>query len=105
MIKKWIIGIASLLLVAYAGSYTIFSALGDYRGTQSGKIRYGTGLAMTDIFIWQPQGIWYQRNFTTADGEMICRGNRLGYFYAPLVVLDRSIFHKTQEILEMQAQP
>ncbi len=97
--KKWIIGIAALLLVAYAGSYGILSAMGDYRGSQSGKIRYGGGLAVTDLMLWQPRGIWYQSNFLAVDGKTISRGNSLGFFYAPLIELDRAIFHTTQVII------
>ena len=97
--KKWIIGIAALLLVAYAGTYAILSAMGNYRGSQSGKIRYEGGLAATDLMLWQPRGIWYQSNYLAIDGEIISRGNNLGYFYAPLIALDRALFHMTQDLL------
>ena len=96
--KKWVIGITALLLVAYAGSYTLLSAMGDYRGYQSGKIRYGGALAATDLMLWQPKGTWYQRGFVDIYGKTISRGNSLGYFYAPLITLDRAIFRKSQDI-------
>jgi hypothetical protein len=104
MIKKWIIGIASLLLVAYAGSYAILSVMGDYQGSQSGNIRYETGLAVTDISIWKPKGIWYQSEFIAADGKKVSRGNSLGFFYAPLVVLDRKVFHRTSPYIEAETE-
>ena len=103
--KKWIIGIAALLLVAYAGSYTILSAMGDYRGYQSGKYRFNGALAATDLMLWQPKGTWYQSDFEDIFGNMISRGNRLGYFYAPLIALDRAVLHKTQEISGFTKQP
>ena len=96
--KQWIIGIAALLLVAYAGSYTILRVMGDYRGSKSGKIRYGGGLAVTDLMLWQPKGTWYQGDFLDVDGKTISRGNSCGYFYSPLIALDRAVFHKSQEI-------
>ena len=103
--KKRIIGMAGLLLVAYAGSYALLSAMGGYRGFQSGKIRYGGGLAATDLLLWQPKGTWYQSGFLAIDGKTLGRGNRLGYFYAPLIALDRKVFHKTQNIGEPDQQP
>ena len=103
--KKWIIGIAALLLVAYAGSYTILSAMGDYRGYQSGKYRFNGTLAATDLMLWQPKGTWYQSDFEDIFGNMISRGNRLGYFYAPLIALDRAVLHKPQEISGFTKQP
>ena len=96
--KKWIIGITALLLFAYAGSYSILSAMGDYRGYQSGKYRFNGTLAATDLMLWQPKGIWYQSDFEDIFGNTICRGNRLGYFYAPLIALDRALIHNSQLI-------
>jgi len=103
--KKWIIGIAALLLVAYAGSYTILSAMGDYRGCQSGRFRYNGALAATDLMLWQPRGTWHQGDFDDVFGNTISRGNRLGYFYAPLITLDRSVFHPTKDISGFSKQP
>ena len=103
--KKWIIGISALLLIAYAGSYTIFSVMGDYRGYQSGKFRYNGTLAATDLMLWQPKGTWYQSNFEDIFGNTISRGNRLGYFYAPLITMDRALFHKSHEISGFSKQP
>ena len=103
--KKWIIGIAALMLVAYAGSYTILSAMGDYRSCQSGRFRYNGALAATDLMLWQPRGTWYQSDFEDVFGSTISRGNYLGYFYAPLITLDRSVFHKTKDISGFSRQP
>ena len=98
MTKKRMIAVMGLLLVAYAGSYTILSAMGDYRGSRTGTLRLHSVFALTDIMIWQPKGVWYQSGFVLMDGDIISRGNSLGYFYAPLISLDRAIFHKTQHI-------
>ena len=100
MMKKWITGITALLLVTYAGTYAILSAMGDYRGYQSGKYRFNGALAATDLMLWQPKGTWYQSDFEDIFGNTISRGNRLGYFYAPLIALDRAVFHKSKDIFK-----
>ena len=105
MMKKWITWIGALLLVAYGGSYTILSAMGDYRGSQSGKYRYNGTFAATDLMLWQPRGTWYQSDYEDIFGNTISRGNRLGYFYAPLITLDRAVFHNTKDISEFSKQP
>lgn len=104
MMKKWIIRIPSLLLIAYAGSYSLLSAMGNYQGSQSGEIRYEGAAAVTDLLLWQPKGTWYQSHFLSVDGETIRRGNRLGYFYSPLIVLDQALFHKTMNVGDTQGR-
>lgn len=93
------------LYIIYGSSYCIFSCYGGYRFSQSGSLRYsgGRGLSVSDIVEWSPQGCWYQENFRSITGKVVSRGNEWGYFYAPLIKLDRRFFHKTYTVKEFGA--
>lgn len=81
----------------------VLSYQGSYMMTQSGKIRYElTGLSLFDIAEWRPKGCWFQAGFINAHGEKSYRGNILGYFFAPLIMIDRKFIHKTQNPLSQQ---
>lgn len=88
------------LLALYIATYCALSALGKYQFTPSGRIRFGD-LAISDLQIWQPKSIWFQADFLDIRGETISRGNFLGYFFSPLISLDRLWVHKTVEIEEL----
>jgi hypothetical protein len=94
------IGIGLLVvLILYIGSYCVLSALGENRFGQSGRARYGsTGFAASDIVIWYPKFLSYQADFMGVSSEIRTRGNGLGYFYSPLILLDRKLVHKTELI-------
>ena len=57
-------------------------------------------MSVSDIAVWQPKGtMWYQSNFINTSGKANSRGNSLGYFYAPMIYLDRKLCHKTRKFL------
>ena len=93
---------SSLLVLAvaliYVASYCCLSAPGGYQFGQSGRVRYGFGHSVSDILIWQPQYLRWQR-FTNMRGEASTRGNILGYAYCPLIVIDRWLIHPTKPVL------
>ncbi len=82
----------------YIGSYCCLSACGGYHFGQSGRVRYGFGLAVSDIVIWQPEFLRWQRVSDTR-GEGATRGNILGYAYCPLIAIDRWLIHPTRAAL------
>lgn len=92
------------LLAIYVLSYAILSANGGYVLTQSGRVRYGFGLAVSDIEQWQPRWAWCQR-FRRIDGSHTLRGNWLGYAYAPLILLDQKWIHPTRAIVDVEPAP
>ena len=98
--KRRTISLVSILII-YTGSYCVFSALGGYHYDQSGKIRYESGMSASDIVLWHPKHAWFQANYENIDEKNTTRGNTLGYFYAPLILLDRSLINKTIVIEEI----
>lgn len=82
------------VLVLYVAVYAVLSLSGGYVFTQSGQVRYGFGLSVSDLQQWQPRGAFCQR-FQTFDGSWILRADFLGYVFAPLVLLDQTLVHKT----------
>ena len=87
---------ALLALVVYVGGYGLLAAFGGYRFDQSGRVRYVTGLSVSDIEMWHPALAWYQDDFQKLDGRIVTRGNVLGYAFSPLIRLDRLLVHKTR---------
>jgi hypothetical protein len=94
--KVKLIAIAVIAIVAYLSSYAILRSFGRYHWSQSGKLRYndGAGLSVTDVEIWHPRWAYWEpfRNIYGKDGS---RGNVPGYFYSPLIRMDRHFFHPT----------
>ncbi len=86
--------IGLLMLPAYIGCYAMLSAAGEYRSSPTGKLRYSFGLAVTDRTLWQPKGMYLSRR-QTIKGEMTTDANLPGYFFAPLILLDRACWHPT----------
>lgn len=88
-------------LLVYVTSYMMLSHRGQYVYSQSGKLRFaGTGISMIDIMEWRAAGCWFQAGFINVDGEKSIRGNFLGYFYAPLILLDHKWVHKTKSSMD-----
>lgn len=98
--KKMKFGVLAVLLV-YVGCYAVLSANGEYRYAQSGQLRLGHVLAVPDESAWQPLGCRYQRKFKNMLGEYESRGNTLGLFFSPLIILDRQFVHQTEKIFEL----
>lgn len=89
----------AFILVLYIGSYCCLSACGDYYFGQSGRLRYNFGFAVSDISIWHAKFTRWQR-FQNIRGEQITRGNTLGYFYCPMIILDRWLVHPTEQLFD-----
>lgn len=103
--KRIALLVAGVLLATYVLSYVLLSVCGGYLLTQSGRVRYGFGFAVSDIEQWQPRWAWCQR-FRRIDGSHTLRGNWLGYAYAPLILLDQKWIHPTRAIVDVEpAQP
>ena len=89
----------TVALILYIVVYTALSFHGQYVYSQSGKIRNSiTGLSMHDLTEWRPLGCWFQAGFIDVDGGRGFRGNALGYFFAPLILMDQKWVHKTVEL-------
>ncbi|QDT44102.1 hypothetical protein Pan241w_42080 [Gimesia alba] len=87
---------ALVFFVSYVGIYITLSCLGGYYFSQSGIYRYRSiGLSVSDISIWNPKGCRFQARFKNIRGEYVSRGNELGYFFSPLIMIDRKWFHPT----------
>jgi peptidoglycan/LPS O-acetylase OafA/YrhL len=91
--------IALGVLGAYVLSYGILSLRGGYIFTQSGQLRYGGALSVSDLQQWQPRFTLCQR-FRQVDGSWTLRANFLGYVFAPLVLLDQTFIHRTVRLLD-----
>jgi hypothetical protein len=94
--------IAACLVLAYVGSYVALSAAGDYRASQTGKLRYSGGLSVTDVDHWQPHFMWWEP-FHDVYGKDTSRGDLLGYFYSPLIRVDRAWRHPSKYVSELSA--
>lgn len=86
----------------YIGSYVALSAAGDYRASQTGKHRYPGGFSVTDVYHWQPRFMMWE-TFRNVGGEDTSRGDLLGYFYSPLIRIDRAWRHPSHHLFEKSA--
>jgi hypothetical protein len=86
------------VIVLYVGLYCCLSARGSYQFMQTGRIRYGFGLSVSDVSMWQPEFIRWQQ-FTNVEGSATTRGNILGYVFCPLIILDRWLVHPTEVLI------
>ena len=67
----------------------------------SGEVRYGFGLAVSDIQQWQPRFTFCQR-FRLSDGSWTLRANFLGYAFVPLILLDQYLVHPTVRLFDAE---
>ena len=88
---------ATALAILYVGSYAILSVRGEYVWSQTGKLRYNFGLSVTDIVIWDPAAAHWEP-FRDIHGNDTSRGELVGYFYSPLIRLDRKWWHPSHEL-------
>lgn len=85
--------IAVLLLATYVNSYLLLSATGTYRSVPTGsRLVQGTQFALTFNSIWRPRGVEWDSSRGSDSG----RRNVLGYFYWPLICVDRFAWHPTR---------
>lgn len=99
-IKNSLLGIV-ICSTVYVGIYCVLSYYGGYDYNQSGKLRYRSiGLAVSDISTWNPKGCRYQAKFKNTSGNDVSRGNVPGYFFSPLIKIDRNYFHPTESLIE-----
>ena len=98
----WRLVIAAGLVLAYVGSYVGLSVAGDYRASQTGMRRYVSGLSVTDVYHWMPRFMWWEP-FRDVSGADTSRGDALGYFYSPLIRVDRAWRHRSIDLFEMAA--
>ena len=104
--QKWRLCIVGFLVAAvlYVGLYAALSSSGSYVFSQSGRLRYGFGLAVSDQGLWRPCGVRWQR-FCDIYGWNSSRGNILGYFYSPLILLDRAVIHPSRDLFDATEKP
>jgi hypothetical protein len=84
-----------MMLVLYVTTYAILSGYGKYVWSQSGRLRWGGGFAVTDCVLWQPLGAHGQR-YRHVDGTVGFRGNGLGFLFYPLILADQACIHPTR---------
>jgi hypothetical protein len=92
--------IAAVLLgpiLAYLGSYAVLSSKGHWVYSQTGKVRYDFGFAMSDVIRWDPAAAHWEP-FHDIHGSDTSRGIPTGYFYSPLIRLDRATFHRDRPV-------
>lgn len=85
------------LPVIYVGSYVVLSACGEWRWSQTGRLRYDFGLAVTDVERWFPRWAYWEP-FKDVYGNDTSRGNLQGYIYSPLIRLDRAWIHPDRAV-------
>lgn len=83
--------------LTYIGVYIVLTANGSWALSQTGNVRYGFGLAASDVQHWSPVGVRWER-FRTITGETSSRANVLGYLFSPLIRLDRAWLHPDREV-------
>ena len=100
--RRLLIGGLCLMLI-YVLTYCVLSAKGSYYWRQSGKLRYNFGFSVTDMIEWDPYGTVFHRQ-KGIDGHYFTRTNDPGYLFAPLIYVDRAVFHKTQMLFSDEAK-
>ena len=88
----------TILFLVYVGSYAYFTSTGSYYFSQTGNVRYSSGLSMSDVSIWHPKLLYWQL-FQDTYGQSTSRGTTFGYYYSPLILVDRQWIHQTQQLL------
>ena len=83
-------------VLLYVASYLFLTYRGSWCFSQSGELRHDGGILASDIVEWRPQGLYWQGRFKDIRGRYASRGNLLGYFYCPLIGLDRAVWHRTR---------
>lgn len=91
-----------IIMSVYAQTYVILSFLGDRQQEITGAFRLaykGYPLpAGPDALVWQPRFIYFNvRN--SFDGSTVVESNFLGYMFAPLIYIDRWLFHKSKALM------
>ena len=82
------------VLMMYVGVYSILSANGQYYGRPSGERRLNSGWAITDLYVWFPAGIIWERR-KSISGDYIIEADPFGWLFLPLIVADRKWVHPT----------
>jgi hypothetical protein len=90
--RRKIAMIALVTVATYLAAYVPLTLLGSYQPDMTGRRRYSSGLAMMDAKYWQPAGMYF-RKYIGVSGKTDCSGDVLGSLYAPLILLDRAIWH------------
>src|SRR5438045_1903486 len=86
-----------ILMTGYCGSYIALSAHGGWYFSQTGKLRYDFGFAISDVERWFRA--WAQwEPFRDVYGNDNSRGNVQGYLYSPLIRIDRAWVHPDRPI-------
>jgi hypothetical protein len=96
--RQFVLAIAALL-VAYIGSYICLAFRGQWYWSQNGEHRYTFGLAASDVERWFPAWAHWEP-FRDVYGNSTSRGDLSGYFYSPLIRLDRKWFHHDRIIFK-----
>ena len=97
---KRIVKTSVAVLGLYIAAYSILSLTGGYVLTQSGDVRYAySGLSVSDIFQWQPRFGFFQL-FRQTTGALIIRADRLDYVFAPLILFDQAVVHKSIRLFD-----
>jgi hypothetical protein len=84
-------------LVPYIAIYVILSLLGSEEYHPSGRHRYAGGLAVSDEIIHAPKYLWFEL-YIEYDGKYANRGNFAGHMFAPLILIDRKLWHRTVDL-------
>lgn len=92
--RRWRVFASRLVLglVLYVGSYAALSFTGGWVVSESGEVRLI--MAVADTFQWQPRHGRCER-FRQVDGDYTLRADAVGYFFAPLILLDQRFVHPT----------
>lgn len=101
MLRQITLAVSTYLIAGYLIVYAILSGMGRYYPAQSGRMRWSSGLSVTDMQIWQPSAARW-RPYTNSDGIQTSKGNALGYLFSPLIRFDRAVFHPTEYYFESQ---
>jgi hypothetical protein len=88
---------AGIFLALYIGSYALLSSRGEYRIDMTGNLRPLGGIALMDVYYWQPKRMYF-RVYRSVSGERDVSGNLLGWCYSPLILFDRTVWHHDHRI-------
>lgn len=90
-----------IALALYVGVYVVLSANGRYGIASSGRLRYGGGLSVSDLQVWQPR-FCRCHGRTRIDGSWTLDANLPGAVFGPLILMDRSFVHPTVNLVDQR---
>ncbi|MGF1678963.1 MAG: hypothetical protein ACFCUX_07195 [Candidatus Methylacidiphilales bacterium] len=91
--------ILGLIVLVYLGVYLFLTLNGEYAVGSSGNVKVPLlEVGVPDRREWQPQDTRL-KFYKDSEGNWTASGNTPGYIFAPLILIDRLVWHRHKGLL------